>query len=244
MKLAILETDTPVPAALAEYGSYGDIFRGLLERGGIPSDAEISYFDVVKDQDYPPVSDIDAILITGSKFDAHSDLEWILKLTEYTKKVLAAEKKIIGICFGHQILGRALGTNGVRNKKGWEVASTEILLTDVGKKVFSKLNKEHDGTLQIMQMHQDIVPSVPEGAELLASSPVCEVQGLYKQHKFISLQGHPEFVNDIVDKILDVREKAGIFTDEQMKEYRRLAKKRQDGDAIAKVLVDFLYHRV
>lgn len=242
MKLAILETDTPVPAAFAKYGSYGDIFRALLERGGLPSDAELSYYDVVKDGDYPPISDIDAILITGSKFDAHSDTPWILKLTEYTKEVLAANKKIIGVCFGHQILGRALGVNGTRNPKGWEVASTEIELTDVGKKVFSKLSKEHDGRLQIMQMHQDIVPEVPEGAELLASSPVCKVQGLYKHEKYISLQGHPEFVPDIVEKILDVREKLGVFTDEKMKEYRDLAKKRQDGDGIAKVFVDFLYN--
>ncbi|KAG5365511.1 putative glutamine amidotransferase-like protein C13C5.04 [Yarrowia sp. C11] len=241
MKLAILETDTPVPAAFAQYGSYGDIFRALLERGGVPSDVEISYYDVVKDQDYPPISDIDAILITGSKFDAHSDIDWILKLTEYTKKALDNNKKIIGICFGHQILARALGVNGERNPKGWEVASTEIELTETGKKVFSKLSKEHDGTLRIMQMHQDIVPRVPEGAELLASSPVCKVQGLYKKDAFISLQGHPEFVPGIVDKILDVREQAGIFTEEKMKEYRELAAKRQDGDAIAKVLVEFLY---
>jgi GMP synthase-like glutamine amidotransferase len=121
------------------------------------------------------------------------------------------------------------------------VASTEIQLTEVGKKVFHKLSKEHDGTLRIMQMHQDIVPRVPEGAELLGSSPVCKVQGLYKKESYISLQGHPEFVPGIVDKILDVREQAGVFTDEQMKEYRKLAEKRQDGDAIARVLVDFLY---
>ncbi|AOW05795.1 class I glutamine amidotransferase-like protein [Yarrowia lipolytica] len=241
MRLAILETDTPVPAAFSQYGSYGDIFRALLERGGVPSDVEMSYYDVVKDQDYPPITDVDAILITGSKFDAHSDLPWILKLTEFTKMALDHKKKIIGICFGHQILARALGVNGERNPKGWEVASTEIQLTEVGKKVFHKLSKEHDGTLRIMQMHQDIVPRVPEGAELLGSSPVCKVQGLYKKESYISLQGHPEFVPGIVDKILDVREQAGVFTDEQMKEYRKLAEKRQDGDAIARVLVDFLY---
>lgn len=45
------------------------------------------------------------------------------------------EFPIVGICFGHQIVGRALGGGCVLNKK-WEVGPTPLALTDLGKEIF------------------------------------------------------------------------------------------------------------
>jgi len=42
---------------------------------------------------------------------------------------------ITGICFGHQIVARALGGECVLNS-GWEVAITEVILTDLGQRIF------------------------------------------------------------------------------------------------------------
>lgn len=75
LRIAILETDTPLPAVLARYGTYGDIFRRLLQAGadelhhpGLSSTSglEITTYDVVDKQEYPPLDSIDAVLITGS----------------------------------------------------------------------------------------------------------------------------------------------------------------------------------
>lgn len=41
-----------------------------------------------------------------------------------------------GICFGHQIIARALGKDCVPNGGRWEVGPTKLDLTDVGKQVF------------------------------------------------------------------------------------------------------------
>ena len=43
--------------------------------------------------------------------------------------------KIVGICFGHQIIARAMGGTLERNPNGWEIATTEIELTEEGKRV-------------------------------------------------------------------------------------------------------------
>lgn len=76
LRIAILETDTPVDQVVERYGKYGPIFTTLLESGaealndpGIKitkNDLQISAFDVVTAQEYPELEDIDAILITGS----------------------------------------------------------------------------------------------------------------------------------------------------------------------------------
>lgn len=42
----------------------------------------------------------------------------------------------IGICFGHQIISRALGGECVPNGGIWELGPTPIHLTDIGKQLF------------------------------------------------------------------------------------------------------------
>lgn len=41
-----------------------------------------------------------------------------------------------GICFGHQIVARALGGSCVPNNGRWEVGPCEVKMTDLGKKIF------------------------------------------------------------------------------------------------------------
>ena len=77
------------------------------------------------------------MLTTGH--DSFSQAPWINKLVEFTTKVLAQDRvRVIGVCFGHQIVGRALGVKVGRNDGGWEAAVNDVLLTEKGKEIFGK----------------------------------------------------------------------------------------------------------
>ncbi len=43
---------------------------------------------------------------------------------------------ITGICFGHQVVARALGGECVPNGGKWEAAITQVALTDLGQRIF------------------------------------------------------------------------------------------------------------
>lgn len=45
---------------------------------------------------------------------------------------------LAGICFGHQIVGRALGGTCEPNNGIWEVGPTNVKLSEIGKKLFGK----------------------------------------------------------------------------------------------------------
>ncbi|KAK2462773.1 hypothetical protein APHAL10511_005164 [Amanita phalloides] len=170
-----------------------------------------------------------AIVLSGSAASAYEDVDWINNLVAFVARVAQTRPsiKLIGICFGHQIIARALGGQVVRNHGRWEIGPTPISLTDLGKAIFGV------DSFHIQQMHQDHVPSVPESFYLLGSTPVSVNQGMvrFRDGKaapspddvnaddihILALQGHPEFTEPLVTDLVKQRSAKGII-DKQIKD--------------------------
>jgi GMP synthase-like glutamine amidotransferase len=45
---------------------------------------------------------------------------------------------VVGVCFGHQIVGRAMGARLGRNARGWEASVTAVDLTKRGQEIFGQ----------------------------------------------------------------------------------------------------------
>lgn len=119
---------------------------------------------------------------------------------------------------------------------------------------------------RIHEVHQDYVPQLPPGFQLLGSTPVCAIQGMLRLSStssastspattngsspsesiplssisIISFQGHPEFHPDMVLKIIDAREAKGIISSELAEESRAYARERDDGVWIGRRLLGVL----
>jgi len=132
-------------------------------------------------------------------------------------------------------VARAMGVKVDRSSLGWEASVTEVPLLGKGREVFEGREK-----MRIFQMHRDIVTAVPEGAENLGATEKCEVQGLYAPGRYISVQGHPEFTEEIVREILLTRREIGIFTGEELGEYLSRVGLEHDGVAVAKAFLKFI----
>ncbi|KAF9037009.1 class I glutamine amidotransferase-like protein [Hymenopellis radicata] len=246
-KVAILLCDKTHPTVNATSGDYTAIFTRLLAASSLaPADFKLEPYDVVHARAYPSnPSEYDALLLTGSAASAHENVPWIVQLVEFMRAVLAdpaSKTKVVGICFGHQIIARALSGDSActLNPAGWEVGPTPVRLTEAGKRVFGIRDRD----MVIQQMHRDYVVSLPEGYELLAENDVCTVQGFVKEVEgkieVITVQGHPEFTEDIVDKLVTVRGESGILSQDIVKDVARRRKDPTDGakiaDAIWKVI--------
>ncbi|CAI6098761.1 unnamed protein product [Clonostachys chloroleuca] len=239
--IAVLECDTPVPAVKDTRGSYGQIFESLLKKGLQELDPPhnvtpvITKWDVVASQEYPDLHEVDAILISGSKHTAFKDDEWIVSLVAYVKSFLeTANKPAVGICFGHQIIGRALGAKVGVSPGGWEISVENIDLTPNGKKLLGAK------ALNLHQMHRDAILEVPQGALNLGSSPRCEIQGLYKPGRVLSFQAHPEFDSEIMSEILKMRHSQNIFNDSMYEDGSSRANKKHDGVVVSALIWKFV----
>ena len=86
--------------------------------------------------------------------------------------------------------------------------------------------------------HRDHVTSLPRDTLLIGSTPKCPIQGFIRYRSpsskdihILALQGHPEFVPDIVEKIIDVRAEKGVLDEPTTVEARRRARGEMRGRA-------------
>ena len=66
-------------------------------------------------------ADADGWLLTGSRHGAYEDLPWIPPLEDFIREIHAGGRPMVGICFGHQIIAKALGGKVEKYDGGWAV---------------------------------------------------------------------------------------------------------------------------
>lgn len=89
-------------------------------------------------------------------------------------------------------------------------------------------------------MHRDIAYEVPEGCVNLGSSAICEIHGLYRAGRIFSVQGHPEYDEFVVSKLIETRHAMGVFDDQLSKDGLSRAGKPHDGLVVGEAICKFL----
>ena len=127
-----------------------------------------------------------------------------------------------------------MGARVDRSDRGWEISVVPMSLTSRGKELFGQ------DDMSLHQMHRDVVYVYPEGVEELAYSSRCAVQGMYVRNRLITVQGHPEFTDEIVTELLEARHASGVFDDEMYRDGMRRVGDRHDGVAVSRAFIKFL----
>lgn len=198
MRLGILKTDAVRPEWVPEFGEYPDMFMALL--GQRDPTLEFEVYDVQLG-DYPAdIDEVDAYLITGSKSSVYEDQPWIPPLLEFVRELDSRRKKLVGICFGHQLVAQALGGTTEKSALGWGVG--------LHTHTFTRTPQWHDqGELDfdILVSHQDQVVMPAPGTQVLAGSEFCENAVCQIGDHILTFQGHPEFVPAYSHEIMTFR---------------------------------------
>ncbi|HEX3865961.1 MAG TPA: hypothetical protein VHV78_04380, partial [Gemmatimonadaceae bacterium] len=88
-------------------GGYQQMFERLLSPH-VP-ELRITRFDVQAGEMPAGARACDAWITTGSRASVYDDVVWIRAAEAFIRKVADSDRPFVGICFGHQLLARALG---------------------------------------------------------------------------------------------------------------------------------------
>ena len=199
LRVCILETDILRPELVDQYQGYGQMFQRLFSQQ--PIAAEFVVYNVMEGH-YPADSEVfDAYLVTGSKADSFATDPWIETLKAYLLNRYERGDKLLGICFGHQLLALLLGGKSERASLGWGVGTHNYQLAAKAPWMSPVVEE-----LTLLISHQDQVTALPENATVIASSDFCPFAAYHINDQVLCFQGHPEFIHDYSRALLDIRQ--------------------------------------
>jgi GMP synthase-like glutamine amidotransferase len=186
MKIGVLICDHVQDHLQPEFGDYPQMFASFLQK--VDAQMEIHNFNVV-DGVYPDdIGSCDAYITSGSKSGVNDEQAWIHWLEVFVQQLYSTDIPFIGICFGHQLLARALGGRVEKSTNSWGVGmhTSEVIQ-------HKDWMRPAQSTISLIVSHQDQIVELPTQAEILLSSEFCPYSMIQVGDNMLGIQGHPEF---------------------------------------------------
>jgi GMP synthase (glutamine-hydrolysing) len=144
----------------------------------------------------PPLDEIAGVVITGGTMSAADEATHpsLARTAELALRAIDAEVPVLGLCLGHQILGRALGGE---HREG---AVDEVGIIDIEVLEPDPWLGGHVGPVGAMRWNNDVV-SLPPGATLLAQSATVDNEA-FRYGSAVGMQFHLE-ADDRVMRLWD-----------------------------------------
>ena len=185
MRMAVLQhVEFEGPAAVADWA----VGRGVPLR----------LFHLHRDTALPSLSDFDMLTVMGGPMSANDEaqLGWLRPEIGLVREAIAADKTVLGICLGAQIIAKALGARvypGSAKEIGW----FRVERTTGSHPLFDGLP---DGFTPF-HWHGETF-DLPHGAKLLAKSEITETQAFAVGQRVLALQFHMEATEESVRALL------------------------------------------
>ena len=185
LRLAVLLTNNDTSPFAAHFPNDGQKVVQLLQ----PLRPDWTFEVVpVKDGVLPASpADFDGYVITGSPASVNDDsLPWVGQLLDFICAVNAARQPLVGLCFGHQAVARALGGQVVRNAAGWGLGTAPTHWQTT-----RPWMQPAQSTTTLMAAHNEQVTRMPEGAVCLGGSDFCPIGSMQIGQHIWTTQFHP-----------------------------------------------------
>jgi GMP synthase-like glutamine amidotransferase len=145
--------------------------------------------------------DYDAALVLGGPMAADDDARYpaFAPMVDLLREFHGADKPLLGICLGSQLLARCFGGKVRRFEGGLEFGYVPISLTEAG--AADPLLSGNGRTLRIMQWHEDTFDLPPDSVQLIAGE-ACRAQAFRLGRAAYAFQGHFEAHEALVERWL------------------------------------------
>lgn len=202
-KILIVKSGTTNPPVVEQHGDYDFWFQRSLAHHAILW----SVVSVYDGEALPSADDFDGVILTGSPSSVWENEPWMCRTIEWLQACIqTSTTPILGVCFGHQLLGRALGGTVVPNPNGAEYGTIEVELSPEGKtdRLFDGLTSP----IRVQSIHRDIVVDLPmhTGLTPLGRTENTHCQAFAFGAHVRAVQFHPELSEAALKLLCDLRE--------------------------------------
>lgn len=211
-RILVLKAGTTMPEVVAAHGDYDTWFSVPFEAEGF----EIDVVDTVSGETLPHAGSYAGVVITGSPSSVRDQAPWMGGMAGWALAVAAAGTPVLGVCFGHQLLGEALGGWVEPSAQGGEFGTITVQLTEAGRK--DPLFEGVPDAFRVQSTHKDLLirPPVDQGAVRLAGNAHTHWQAFAAGPHLRAVQFHPELTPDALRLLLKARGIQAPVSDEHV----------------------------
>lgn len=231
MRIGLLQCDDVMESLQVAHGNYPEMFNQLLLTHC--PDAQIRVYRCMDGELPQDLAECDTYITSGSKYGVNDGLPWIDALQDCMARMWQQGTPLVGICFGHQLMAKALGGEVVKSPKGW----------GVGVSFNQVLNRKSwmdpwQDKLDLIVSHQDQVNLLPPQAEILVASEFCPYYLVQYGRHFMSVQGHPEFCKGYSRDLMDARR--GLIAHARLREGQASLSADVDAPVMSRWIINFM----
>lgn len=136
---------------------------------------------------------VDGVVVMGSAASVHDDVGWLRGLKAWLEPLLSGkvQRPLLGICFGHQLIGQLGGgqVGFLREDQSKRVGVEESAVSEASRLL------PGGATLRVIVSHREHVSAPPPAADYVVSAtrPGVAVDGLeHRRLPIFGVQFHPE----------------------------------------------------
>ena len=237
MRLGLLICDESKSTIDHPCGSYLNMFQKLFSEF---KEVELVGFDLIQGEYPQDLTEFDGFVSTGSSVSVYDDLIWIQEFEEFLRTLHRLDIKFFGVCFGHQMLARALGGEVGKATQGWMVGVKSVEVHSVQDWMDPNIqtSAENKTKVNIISSHQDQVLTLPKDGFPIASSLDCPLAMFGVGENLVGIQGHPEFQREYAEPLLESRRGmiGDVIVDQAIQSYEEVL----DSKGVARWIVNFM----
>ena len=163
----------------------GQKFYDLLSAQSNQVEIDIFY---TTEGHYPnDIADYDGYLVSGSPASVNDNLDWIARLAEWVVKADSKNRRLVGCCFGHQLIAKTFGGEVGKNEQGWMIGNYPLQIT-------RKYDWMEPGMIAtaIYHFNKERVMRLPPAAISFADADAYPDFAYTLSDNIMCVQGHPE----------------------------------------------------
>jgi GMP synthase (glutamine-hydrolysing) len=191
--VALVITGEPIASAHERRGGFD---RLLIEAAG-PGSPRFVALDARGE--LPALDGYAGVVVSGSAASVTERAPWILATEQRLADAVRAGTAVFGVCFGHQLLGQALGGRVAKNPRGREIGTVRLERLTTDPLFFG------DEPFEVNMTHLDSVVELPPGASVIGRTALDPYAAVRFGERAWGVQFHPEIDADVMTAYVEGR---------------------------------------